>query len=142
MLIKCATGFLILALGLAAMTGMAVNSKGIAHVSYESKVDGTLIRIPVPLILADAALAMVPPEDLRELRRQLDQIESILQPLLDSLQECPDATFLEVSGPGERVLVSKARGQLVIDVDTSDESFYLRLPIRGARRLVLAAAGH
>lgn len=138
MLMKIGVGFLVLGLSLIGATGVAIQQSGILLVYVEDKSEGFKIRLPVPVVLIRAAVAFVPQEELREARQELERVRPVLDEMLKSLQEIPDARLVEVEGRRESVLVSKQGRDLIVDVDTPSESIYVRIPLRGARSVVSA----
>jgi hypothetical protein len=60
----------------------------------------------------------------------------IVQALATELENIPDTDFVEVQGKHERVLVSKSGGNLVIDVQTPEETVYVSVPIRSTGNIV------
>ena len=99
--------------------------------------DGPRIWLPVPLPLAQAALALAPGEaravDLPALEPYLPAAAA----LLEALAGQPDFTILEVDEGRDRVLVRKEGDRLVIDVrEGENEQVSCRLPLRTARRLL------
>ena len=138
MLTKIAIAFLALTVSLIGATGVAVQQSGILLVQVEDKTEGLKIRLPVPVFLIRVALAFVPHEELEEARRELDRVRPVLQEMLKSLEEIPDARLVEVESRGETVLVSKQGHNLIVEVETPSESVYVRIPVHGVRSLVSA----
>ncbi len=138
MLTKIAIAFLALTVSLIGATGVAVQQSGILLVQVEDKTEGLKIRLPVPVFLIRVALAFVPDEELEEARRELERVRPVLQEMLKSLEEIPDARLVEVENRRETVLVSKQGHNLIVEVETPSESVYVRIPVRGVRSLVSA----
>lgn len=98
--------------------------------------DDVRIVAPVPLFLADIALAFVPDEALEgaEIPPELiAQREAILEGL-DALLEHEQATLVEVDTPHERVELRLDRGDLVVAVDADDARVRCTLPLDGVHR--------
>ena len=82
---------------------LALFQGGIATV-YVRSPEATVF-VPVPMALVDIALAFVPSEELADARRELGPYRDVIRVALEELADCPDATFVEVEGPEETVLV-------------------------------------
>ncbi len=141
MLMKLALGGLVLSVGVIGAAGFAVQQTGIAYVEIEDRNEGFRLSLPVPLILADAALAVVPDQDLTEAREELRDLEPLLRGLFVGLDEVPDATFVDVESASEHVRVAKEDGDIIVDVESPNESVYVSVPIEGAERLISTIAG-
>ena len=94
------------------------------------------LTIPVPLGAARLAMAFVPMDDADldvppEVRENKDAILAALR----DLDGCPDGTVLvRVQAPDAKVLITKDRGLLRVDVDADDAVVHCALPLAAARR--------
>ena len=68
---------------------------------------------------------------------KLDQASAEIRPwmptiraALDQLREVDDLTLLEVTEPGQHVVVAKRAGSMVVDVTDKDETVHVSTPIR------------
>src|SRR5262245_16775250 len=113
---------------------------GIAVVNVHDKVHGKRVFVPVPVGLVNFGLNMVPGEILRQVRDDLGPHRKIVQSLADELENIPDTDFVEVQGQRERVLISKSGRNLIIDVQTPDETVYVSFPIRATGNIVAKLA--
>lgn len=141
MFLKLGIGSLVLMLGVVGTVGVAVQQAGIVYVRVEDKTDGVTLRIPVPLALADIALSFIPPDELREARRELRELEPLIKAVFQNLDDLEDATFVEVHSSTERVLVYKDGDDLIVDVESPDERVYVEIPIQGLERICSSVAG-
>ncbi len=91
----------------------------------------------LPLSLIQAAMILAPDQVLADLRHDLDDELGAWLPsfeaFCDGLADCPDGVFVRVESGNERVLVTKKRRQLLIQVEDGDESVKIKLPIKAIR---------
>jgi hypothetical protein len=141
MLIKIALVGLVGMLGLAGSAAGLVWHTGIAYVQVQKPSEDLNLRLPIPMVLVNAGLALAPSEQLREVREQLAPWREFLEAACDSLEECPEATFVEVQSRHESVLVAKRGSYLVVDIDNRDEKVYLQIPIHALGDTLRQMAG-
>jgi hypothetical protein len=113
---------------------------GIAVVNVHDKVHGKRIFVPVPVGLMNFGLNMIPGEMLSQVRNDLGPHRKIVQSLANELENLPDTDFVDVQSKNERVLVSKNGRNLIIDVQTPEESVYVSVPIRSTSSIVAKLA--
>ena len=107
----------VLAVPLALLATVA--SLGVVVVDVqEGGPDGHRIMIPVPLVFAQAALAVAPVVAQEELRIPDEAIEhiGIAREILEALADAPDGVLVHVEEPDEEVLIRKEGDKLVIQV--------------------------
>ncbi|HEY7161748.1 MAG TPA: hypothetical protein VH815_10840 [Acidobacteriota bacterium] len=109
---------------------------GIAVINVHDKVHGKHVFVPVPVGLMNLGLNMIPGEMLTQVNQELGPHRKIVQSLATELENMPDTDFVEVQGKHEHVLVSKKGGNLIIDVQTPDETVYVSVPIRSTGSIV------
>jgi hypothetical protein len=122
----------------AALLGLAAATFIMDWVVVDVNVPEDDIRIvaPVPLVLADIALAFMPEEAMEEaevppeLTAQRDAILAGLEELLT----LEDATLVSVTTPEETVDVSVDDGRLMVRVDAEDARVRCTLPLKGIHR--------
>lgn len=141
MLMKIGIGFLALLTALMGTAAWAVVQSGVAYVSVDDPSEGVSFHVPVPLVLADAALAFAPEEDLRQARRELQRHAPFLKGALQELAAVEDAVFVHISSPYEEVRVFKKNGYFVVDVQSDRESVHVSVPVEGVQRLMGSVAG-
>jgi hypothetical protein len=131
-------GALFLSVGLAgAVVAYRVLHSGIAVVSvHESKPNGTQLWIPVPFGLVETALVFVPRDKLPPIDAEARRCLPIAQSVLAELDRAPDAVLVEVSSPGEHVVVAKRHGRLVVDVHDRGQDVHVSLPAGALQALI------
>jgi len=143
MLTKIATAILLfLGTGIF-MLATVLYQTGIFYVEVEEKrPDGHHLYIPVPVVLAHAAVACVPEKELREVRAELTPRKDLVVAACDAISDCPDGAFVDYrNGDQEHVTVTKRGNYLLVDVDSKDEKVKVRVPIWSVRNLVTQVAG-
>lgn len=113
---------------------------GIAVINVHDKVHGKRVFVPVPVGLMNLGLNMIPGEMLSQVRNDLGPHKKVVQSLAKELENIPDTDFVEVQGKDEHILVSKSGGNLIIDVQTPDETVYVSVPIRSTGNIVSKVA--
>jgi hypothetical protein len=139
LLAKLGVGFL----GTALVTGAALSSEGFINVKVgEKEPDGHHIHMIVPAALVPVGLRFVPREHLVEASQNLRDNMAIIDAALPALEQCPDGILVEVTDPGEHVLVAKVGGSIVIDVNDADDIVHVSVPLRAAESAIhqIAAA--
>ena len=130
-------------LGTALVTGAALSSEGFIHVNVNEKAaDGHHINLIVPAALVPVGLKFVPRQHLAEAAQNLRANMPLIDAALPALEQCPDGVFVEVTEPGEHVLVAKSGGSIVIDVNDADDVVHVSVPLRAAESAIheIAAA--
>ncbi len=143
MLAKIATSILLFIGTGVFMLATVVYQTGILYVEVQEKgPDGCHLYIPVPVVLAHAAVACVPEKELREVRAELTPRKDLIVAACDAISDCPDGAFVEYrNGVEEHVTVTKQGGYLLVDVDSKSEKVKVRVPIWSIRNLVTQVAG-
>lgn len=106
---------------------------------HEGGADGTNIVVPVPLVFAQAVLAVTPmPDEVRELRvpPEAERWLPVAGRLLEHLEGVPDAVLVSVEEGDERVMVRKAGDSLLVDVEDGDERVHVRVPVGAVADIV------
>jgi len=98
------------------------------HVT-EKKSGGENVHLIVPGILLTNALRLVPDEQLQHGLREARPWMPVAAAAARELERYPDATFIEVSSPRERVRIATRDGVLTINVDSPDETVHLAIPL-------------
>ena len=127
-------------MGLSCMVGFYAIQSGIAVINVRNKVEGKHIFVPIPVGLVNHAVNMLPGQMLQQVRGDLGPHHRIIHRLSTELENLPDTDFVEVRKSDERVLISKSGRNLIIDVDTPEESIYIRVPIRSTGALIAKLA--
>ena len=130
-------------LGTAVVAGAALSSEGFIHVNVNEKAaDGHHINLIVPAALVPVTLRFVPRQHLAEAAQNLRANMAIIDAAFHALEQCPDGVFVEVTEPGEHVMVAKYGGSVVIDVNDQDDVVHVSVPLRAAESAIhqIAAA--
>jgi hypothetical protein len=109
---------------------------GIAVINVHDKVHGKHVFVPVPVGLMNLGLNMIPGEMLSQVSDNLGPHRKVVQSLADQLENIPDTDFVDVQGKDQHILVSKNGSNLVIDVQTPEETVYVSVPIRSTGNIV------
>lgn len=124
------------AIAIPAVAAATVAATGVAWVDVrEGGREGHRIVIPVPLVVAEAAAAFVPRHEIRlppEAAKRLPVARAVLQ----ALAEGPDAELVRVEDRGEQVIVSKAGGDLHVEVHGRGEEVSVNVPLAAVRDLI------
>lgn len=121
-------------LGTALIAGAAASSEGFIHVKVNEKhPGGTHLNLIVPAALVPATLSFVPRRHLAHASEDLRQVLPIIDAAVPALEDCPDGVLVEVSDPGEHVLITKSGGSVVVDVNDSDDTVHVSVPLRVAQ---------
>lgn len=125
-------------------TGVAlaatVMSTGVVTVSVqESGPEGHRIFVPVPAVALDLGLGLaalaIPADELERMREEARPFAPALEELGRELEECPDATLVEVVTDHESVRVMKRGNGFVVDVNADDGQVRVALPARTLTRV-------
>jgi histidinol-phosphate/aromatic aminotransferase/cobyric acid decarboxylase-like protein len=141
MLLKIALIALVGFLGMLGTAAGLVWQSGFAYVQVQKPSEDLNLRLPIPMILVDAGLALAPADQLEEARRQLAPWRELLEAACEALEACPEATFVEVQSRNEQVLVAKRGSYLVVDIDNPDEKVYVQVPIHALGNALRQVAG-
>jgi len=114
--------------------GAALCSEGFIHVKvHEKQPGGTHLNLIVPAALVPATLTFVPRRHLVHASAQLHECLPIIDAAVPALEDAPDGVLVEVSQPGEHVLVSKSGGSVVVDVNDHGDEVHVSVPLRAAQ---------
>jgi len=124
-------------LGTALVGGAALSSEGFIHVNVnEKQANGDHINLILPAALVPVGLKFVPRQHLAEAAQNLRANMAIIDAALPALERCPDGVFVEVTDPGEHVLVAKFGGSIVIDVNDAAYVVHVSVPLRAAESAI------
>jgi formylmethanofuran dehydrogenase subunit D len=82
------------------------------------------------------AAHFIPPDKLDHGARELKQYMPTVRAALEGLDEADDVTLVDVTQPGEHVVVKKEGGSVIVNVVDSDETVYVSTPIRAIESTV------
>lgn len=98
--------------------------------------DGSHLSLSLPAIVAHLAVALTPDDVLADLHHELEPVWPTVEAAARELHRAPDFVLLEVRSAGERVLIAKRDGQMVIEVDSGGDQVRVKVPIGTLKRLV------
>lgn len=127
MLLKIAAG---LAAVPVAMVGVVAGT-GVAVVDVKEK-DGTHIVVPIPLVLAQVAATMAPPDATHRAMRGMERARKFLplaEEIVAAVADAPDAELVSVDDGDEHVRISKAGREIQVRVDGRREHVRVNVPI-------------
>lgn len=112
------------------------------HVFVE-EAEGATVKVNLPLSFVETAIKMVPDEEMRDGRIMIEDEEitvAELRELWASLEDAGDAHLVEVDDHGEKVLVRKSGGYLLVEVQEAGEAAQVnvRIPERVVEALLSA----
>src|SRR6266699_1136547 len=108
----------------------AVASLGLEVVDVrEGGPDGHHIVVPVPLALAQTALAFAPEERLRVKLDRVAQHLPLAREVLQALAAGPDGELVRVEEPGEQVVVTKVGDTLRVRVHDRNDDVTANVPL-------------
>jgi hypothetical protein len=139
-LAKVGIGFM----GAVLVGGAAISSEGLIRIRVQEKsADGRTISLLVPGAIAPLALRFVPRQHLAKASADLRPELPVLDAAIPALEECPDGVLVEVVDPEEHVIIAKAGGSIVVEVNDPNETVHVVVPLRAALSSLheLAAAG-
>lgn len=124
-------------LGTALVAGAALSSEGFVHVKvHEKQANGTNFNLIVPAAMIPATLHFVPKERLQHGSGDLQKALPIIDAAIPALEDCPDGVLVEVTDPGEHVLITKSGGSLLVDVNDPGEEVHVSVPLRAAQSTI------
>ena len=113
------------------------------------KVDGTntkeLVRVNIPLSLAEKVIPAINSGQLRDGKVQMGNFrcDSVdLQAIINAVKAAPDGEFVTVQEPGTNVRVAKERGQMIVHVTDKDNGQKVDVTIPWQVAEALASATH
>jgi hypothetical protein len=107
------------AIALTATAVLAVTQTRYLHVKVDNPATHELVRVNVPLMLAEKVIPAINHGQLRDGKVQcghLDINEVNIKAILDAVRTSPEGEFVTVQEPGNDVRVAKEHGQLVVHV--------------------------
>lgn len=130
-------------LGWVLLIGAVFAYGGVMTVRVEDATEGMNLFIPVPVAMADAAVAastaILPAHELDgmlEMHGDLGELGPALRGMLRELDRAPDFTLVSVDDGPTRVRVRKQGGSLRVDVRDPEISVRVSVPTRFASRTV------
>jgi hypothetical protein len=124
-------------LGTVVAGGAMICSEGFIQVKVrEKQADGTNVSLIVPAALVPVTLKFVPNRHLAQASRQLRPYMPIIDAAIPALEDCPDGVLVDVTDPGEHVLIAKRGGSIVVDVNDHNDAVHVAVPLRAANSAI------
>lgn len=90
---------------------------------------GSHVHFWVPAAAVPMALELAPRRDLQRASRQAGQYMPTVRALTKELEKFPEATFVEIEGPDQHVLLQTHQGKLQIDFHDTDNTVHIVCPL-------------
>jgi hypothetical protein len=102
------------------------------------------VYVLAPATLVPMAVHFIPSRKFGHAPAELQGWMPTIRAALDQLREVDDVTLVDVTEPGQHVVVSKRGGSVVVDVTDQDETVHVSAPIRAISSTIeqVAAASH
>jgi hypothetical protein len=121
-------------LGAAAVAAAGVGllcSEGLIEVNVvERQPEVHHVYVLVPAALVPMTVHFIPSRKFGHASRELQPWMATIRAALEQLRETDDVTLVDVTEPGQRVVVTKQGGSVVVDVHDQDETVHVSAPIR------------
>jgi hypothetical protein len=124
-------------LGTALVGGAALSTEGFIYVNVQEKhPGGTHVHVFLPAALVPTALHFVPRRHFMDSSHDMREALPIIDAAIPALNDAPDGVLVEVKDPGEHVLITKHGGSIVVDVNDSDETVHVSVPLIAAQSAI------
>jgi hypothetical protein len=136
------------ALGIAAVAAASVGlifSEGMIEVNVvERQPEAHHVYVLAPAAVVPMAVHFIPSHEFGHASAELQPWMPTIRAALDQLREVDDVTLVDVTEPGQHVVVAKKGGSVVVDVNDRDETVHVSAPIRAISSTIeqVAAASH
>jgi len=124
------------------LVAMVFGATGVAVVNVqESGPGGTHLVVPVPLVLAQAALTFAPHEAKYVECSDFAPYAPIAAKVVAELRKAPDFTLVEVRQDDQHVVIKKIGKCLEVRVEDGEETVHCRVPLKAAERFLASYDG-
>jgi hypothetical protein len=136
------------ALGIAGVTAAGVGlicSEGMIEVNVvERQPEAHHVYVLAPAAIVPMAVHFIPSHEFGHASAELQPWMPTIRAALDQLREVDDVTLVDVTEPGQHVVVAKKGGSVVVDVNDRDQTVHVSAPIRAISSTIeqVAAASH
>jgi len=136
------------ALGVAGVAAAGVGlicSEGMIEVNVvERQPEAHHVYVLAPAAVVPMAVHFIPSHEFGHASAELQPWMPTIRAALDQLREVDDVTLVDVTEPGQHVVVAKKGGSVVVDVNDRDETVHVSAPIRAISSTIeqVAAASH
>ncbi|MGB0036751.1 MAG: hypothetical protein WBP79_14870 [Candidatus Acidiferrales bacterium] len=123
-------------------TGLLFSEGAITVNVVERQPERHHIYIFAPALIVPIGMHFVPKEHLAPASREIKPWLPTIRAAVAQLRECEDIVFVEVKNAEEHVRVAKSGADIVVDVDSQDDTVHVSAPIRAISSSIeeLAAA--
>lgn len=139
-------GKVVLAIAGTAVAGVGlICSEGMIEVNVvEKQPEAHHVYVLAPAALVPMAVHFVPGNRFGRASAELQPWMPTIRAALNQLREVDDVTLVDVSEPGQHLVVAKRGGSVVVDVNDPDETVHVSAPIRAISSTIeqVAAASH
>lgn len=122
------------ALGIAGLAAAGVGlicSEGMIEVNVvERQPEAHHVYVLAPAAVVPMAVHFIPSHEFGHASAKLQPWMPTIRAALDQLREVDDVTLVDVTEPGQHVVVAKKGGSVVVDVNDRDETVHVSAPIR------------
>ena len=117
--------------------GLILMRTGVLEVSIQDKVKNRQIYVPVPMLMVNGAIQLLPEAKLNAARAKLDhQKVGWLMAAGKVLAECEDADFVDVKTATDHLVLAKKGANFLLDADTPDHRVHVSIPIHATREAI------
>jgi hypothetical protein len=131
--------------GVAAAGVGLICSEGMIEVNVvERQPEAHHVYVLAPAAVVPMAVHFIPSHQFGHASAELQPWMPTIRAALDQLREVDDVTLVDVTEPGQHVVVAKKGGSVVVDVNDRDETVHVSAPLRAISSTIeqVAAAGH
>jgi hypothetical protein len=121
--------------------GMLSTSSCLVVDVKEGGPDGLHLIIPVPLVLAQAALSFVPDEHTRIPCPEAVEYLPVAERVIEELMAMPDTELVRIEEDDELVVISKTGDNLEVEVYGDREEVSISLPLTAVRDILASFDG-
>lgn len=121
--------------------GMLASSSCLVIDVKEGGPDGLHLVIPVPLVLAQAALSFVPDVHTRVPCPEVAEYLPVAESVVGELMAIPDTELVRVEEEDELVIISKIDGNLEVEVYSDREEVSVSLPLTAVEDILASFDG-
>jgi hypothetical protein len=94
------------------------------------------VFVLAPAMIVPIAAHFIPADKLGHAARELKPWMPTVRAALEGLDDAQDVTLVDVTQPGEHVVVKKDGGSIVVDVDDHGETVHVSTPIRAVESTI------
>jgi hypothetical protein len=116
--------------GALALTAGYTLHEGMVRVSVdEHRANGDHVHLFVPAALIPVAMRLAPRDAMQDAARQAGPWLPTIESIAKELRKFPDAELVEVRDANEHVVIHTQNGNLLIDVESPNETVHVACPL-------------